>query len=96
MPIRGWTRTWEEELISQHTRKFVDNNIKTTERVYINMISSFKNDFEAVVVGSDQVWRYKYLGKSILEFFYVPFQPQNINYRMQHRLEQIIGKCLIM
>ena len=45
-------------IVSQHTQKFIDRNI-TTQR-----ISSFKElkeqDFDALVVGSDQIWRPMY------------------------------------
>lgn len=48
----------EYPIISQHTQKFIDTYIHTYN------IESFKNlksiDFDAFVVGSDQVWRPKY------------------------------------
>lgn len=82
LPLRGWTTLKEEEIISQHTRKFVDNYIKTTERLSINSISKLKCDFDAIIVGSDQVWRYKYLGKSILEFFLCSFP--SVKYKLSY------------
>ena len=82
LPLRGWTTKKEEQIISQHTRTFVRNYIKTTERIPINSLKIFKNDFDAVVVGSDQVWRYKYLGKSILEFFLKSFP--NVKYKFSY------------
>lgn len=59
--------------ISQHTRGFVDKYINTTSRVYLNQIATFKNDFDAVIVGSDQVWRPNYLHKNIDEMFLKSF-----------------------
>lgn len=48
----------EYAIISQHTQKFIDTYINTYN------LESFKNlrlsDFDAIVVGSDQVWRPKY------------------------------------
>ena len=69
LPLRGWTFRREDNLISQNTREFVEKNIKTTQRLPLSDIKRLKEDFDAVVVGSDQVWRYKYLGNSIKEFF---------------------------
>lgn len=59
--------------ISQHTRGFVDKYICTTSRVYLNQIATFKNDFDAVIVGSDQVWRPYYLHENIDEMFLKSF-----------------------
>ena len=48
----------EYPIISQHTQRFIDTYI------HIYNVESFKNlnaaDFDAIVVGSDQVWRPKY------------------------------------
>lgn len=73
LPIRGWTYRVEDESITQYTRKFVSHNIKTTKRVSITRIKQFNKDFDAVIVGSDQVWRYQYLGSYIKEFFLSSF-----------------------
>jgi len=49
----------EYKIISQHTQKFIKNNIETTEKLQsIKKISILKNyNFDAFIVGSDQVWR---------------------------------------
>ena len=48
----------EYAILSQHTQKFIDTYIHTYN------VESFKNlksaDFDAIIVGSDQVWRPKY------------------------------------
>ena len=65
----------EEELnkaypiVSQFTQTFIDNYIHRTE---INNLASLpKNSFDAIVVGSDQVWRPMYYGK--IENAYLEF-----------------------
>ena len=73
LPIRGWTYDKEDEVISQHTRKFVIENIETTMRVPLSRIGQLNKDFDAVIVGSDQVWRYQYLSRYINEFFFSSF-----------------------
>ena len=73
LPLRGWTFRREDNLISQNTRDFIKKNIKTTQRLPLSDMKRLNGDFDAVVVGSDQVWRYKYLGNSIKEFFFSSF-----------------------
>jgi hypothetical protein len=60
--IRTWPNKTEDEIISQHTNRFIAENIKTTHLFKSeNDFSTLKNQgFEAYVVGSDQVWRPKY------------------------------------
>lgn len=50
------------EIISQNTRPFIKENIKTTEKLskIENIHQVLDYDFEAYIVGSDQVWRPKY------------------------------------
>ena len=73
LPLRGWTFRREDNIISQHTREFVKQNIRTTQSLPLSDIKRLNSDFDAVVVGSDQVWRYQYLGDSIKEFFFSSF-----------------------
>ena len=60
--IRVWPTIKEQNLIAQNTNRFISENIRITER--IDSLKSFsllkKNDFEAYIVGSDQVWRPEY------------------------------------
>jgi len=49
----------EKKIIAQHTSRFVKENIKTTERISsVRQIHQLnKYEFDAYIVGSDQVWR---------------------------------------
>jgi len=60
--IRTWPNRNEDEIISQHTNRFIAENIKTTHLFKSETdFSTLKNQgFDAYVVGSDQVWRPKY------------------------------------
>lgn len=52
-------RTYKEYLeTSKYTQKFIETYIKT--RVYRNLSDLHEQEFDAIVVGSDQVWRSKY------------------------------------
>ncbi len=49
--------------IAQHTEPFIDKYIK---RIYTRDFSNIKRDnFDAIIVGSDQVWRPRYFGQRI-------------------------------
>jgi hypothetical protein len=48
-----------ERLIIVNTRRFVDENIRTVRRDVIK--NGVPNEYNALVVGSDQVWRQKYV-----------------------------------
>ena len=49
--------------IAQHTEPFIDKYIK---RIYTRDFSNIKrDDFDAIIVGSDQVWRPRYFGQRI-------------------------------
>lgn len=62
----------EEEMIyiSQHTRKFVERNIRKTECVCTGELESLdkKYKFDAYVVGSDQIWNIDFCPDSFLDF----------------------------
>ncbi|MDY9918631.1 MAG: polysaccharide pyruvyl transferase family protein [Proteiniphilum sp.] len=63
-PIRGWLSKNENLIISQFTNQFIDRYIKLTEPV--NNSKSLKQiqkkySFNGFIVGSDQVWRPKYV-----------------------------------
>ncbi len=61
-PIRKWTTKKEKSIIRKHTDKFIKEHIKTTERIDSNKIDKIikQYNFNAYIVGSDQVWRPKY------------------------------------
>jgi len=52
----------QKEIISQHTSRFIENNIKMTKRIKqkVNQDLLVEHKFDAYIVGSDQVWRPKY------------------------------------
>lgn len=53
----------EEEILSINTRNFVKKHIRT--RVIKDWTQLKENEYDAFVVGSDQVWRPRYFGKPI-------------------------------
>jgi hypothetical protein len=57
--IRAWPTEQESEVISQNTRQFVKRNIKTTKPITqkLNQRLIKEYEFDAYIVGSDQVWR---------------------------------------
>lgn len=56
---RTLRRTYKEYLeTSKYTQMFIDSHIKT--RVYRSLADLREQEFDAIVVGSDQVWRAKY------------------------------------
>lgn len=74
LPIRGWMNNKEACEVSKYTRRFVENNIITTDEVKLEKVKWMRNDFDAMIVGSDQVWRYSYMKGHIEEFFLKSFK----------------------
>lgn len=60
--VRFWTNEKEEKLLRKNTDRFIQENIKTTK--FLKSESEFseleKLNFDAYIVGSDQVWRPRY------------------------------------
>ena len=59
--------------ISIHTDKFVSENFIITKPIFSKRNlrkECYKNEFDCLIVGSDQVWRYKYAGNSIEDYFF--------------------------
>lgn len=75
--VRTWPTKKEATLIAQHTRKFIDEHIELTN--CLNSEKDFKTlqeqNFDAWVVGSDQVWRPKY--SPDIANHYLGFLPKN-------------------
>lgn len=71
--VRPWPTKTEEKIIRQHTDKFIIENIATTH--LLKSEGEFaklpKYNFEAFIVGSDQVWRPKY--SPVLENHFLGF-----------------------
>lgn len=59
----NWAYNRAKKEREKYTRAFIDSHIKTY-RVK-NMASEFPHDVEAIVVGSDQIWRRKYYSEMI-------------------------------
>lgn len=69
--LRGWQTKEEFDIINRNTRGFVKQYIKTTESITTNdEIDKLhrKYDFDAYIVGSDQVWRRNQARGNNLEF----------------------------
>lgn len=71
--VKGWPSTNESYIIQQYTRGFVEKYITTTDRITLSELSKFRDNFDAMIVGSDQVWRPRYLGTDIDEMFLKSF-----------------------
>ncbi len=58
-------------VLLQHTQRFIDSYVNTKRYKRYSDIAS--TDFEAIVVGSDQVWRPRYFGKKMIAQAYLSF-----------------------
>lgn len=61
----------ETQIIRQNTDKFISKYIK--RKIVNDYYDIQENDFDAIVVGSDQVWRPKYFGLNQIENAYLKF-----------------------
>ncbi|MFR9581672.1 MAG: polysaccharide pyruvyl transferase family protein [Rikenellaceae bacterium] len=64
-------RKEEAVIVRQHTQRFIDTYINKLECE--RFISLPENCVDAIVVGSDQVWRPRYFGKKIIADAYLEF-----------------------
>ena len=82
LPLRAWMTDEESAYISQFTRNFIQNYINLTKRISLAEINNLNYDFDCIIVGSDQVWRYNYFKKNIEEFFLKSFDnvPLKLSY----------------
>ncbi|MCD2448855.1 polysaccharide pyruvyl transferase family protein [Methylicorpusculum oleiharenae] len=75
--VNIWPTAKFKNIISQHTQRFINENIQTTSKIEsgsnLSTISSY--DFEAYIVGSDQVWRPKY--SPCLTHYFLDFINEN-------------------
>lgn len=64
-PVRVFQETYLHEtypIVTQHTRRFIDTYLSIR---YVNSYKEIKeSDYDALVVGSDQIWRGNFLTKS--------------------------------
>jgi len=75
--VRTWANKKEKNIISQHTQKFINKYISLTHQINSeNQLKTLlKYNFDAYVVGSDQVWRPRYSPKITNHF--LSFLPDN-------------------
>ncbi len=75
--VRPWPTKAEEKIIRQHTDKFISDYIATTHllKSEAGFANLEKYNFEAFIVGSDQVWRPKY--SPVLENHFLGFLNNN-------------------
>ena len=73
MPVR-WDKVANDKVktISTYTDSFLDKYISRVE-VFYNYSNLQEKDFDAFVVGSDQVWRPIYFGENIISNAYLSF-----------------------
>lgn len=67
-----WPKKEETLIIEKNTRKFIDENIKRTNKIISKRgfyCAAKQEDVEAYIVGSDQVWRANYTGDFLSEMF---------------------------
>ncbi len=71
--IRSWPTKKEQAIIAQNTSRFVNSYIQKTDAFNINkMNADLKRKYDAVIVGSDQVWNPRYI-KAIQHFYLSDF-----------------------
>ncbi len=75
--VRTWLNKKEKAIIAQHTSRFIEENISLTHFLKSEKeIKTLNNyNFDAYIVGSDQVWRPKY-SPNIANHF-LAFLPEN-------------------
>lgn len=77
VPLRVWTTSKEYAEITRHTEAFINKYIKTTKRFEIGNLKNYLGrDIDAIVVGSDQVWRGK--NPNVTQFYLSDFRDLDI------------------
>lgn len=77
VPIRVWTTKKESAFISQNTRRFINEYINVTEPFLIDELNRQNHaNIDAIVVGSDQVWRGKH--PEVSRFFLCDFEKTDV------------------
>lgn len=67
--LRAWPTAKEYQVISANTSSFINRYINTTQPFLINKIKDLDFYYDAIIVGSDQVWRYQMMKNDILYMF---------------------------
>ncbi len=91
--VNIWPTERNKRIFSQHTRRFVDENIQTTSEIECasQLPSLKKYSFDAYIVGSDQVWRPIYspgLSHFFLNFLDDNDQVKRVSYAASFGVEQ--------
>lgn len=77
VPLRGWPTDNELSIITQFTQRFINRYIITTPVFNLRNLGKIKiGQLDALVVGSDQVWRGN--NEYISKFFFSDFEYLNI------------------
>ena len=75
--IKGWPSKRQQAIINSNTQRFINRYIEELKMYKLREIAKYEsNGFDAVVVGSDQVWRGT--GKNILPLFLQGFNDTQI------------------
>lgn len=75
--FRFWPSAKEQAIMDQNTWDFIRNNLSLTKRQdrFVDLCKLDIDNFDAFIVGSDQVWRYEYLDP--ITTFYFDFLPDS-------------------
>jgi hypothetical protein len=77
IPLRVWTTPKEHSIITQYTGRFIRKHINVTDSFFLDKIQEIDiGRPDAIVVGSDQVWRGSH--PDVSHFFLRDFDGQNI------------------
>ncbi len=72
-PLRKWKKEYEDNVIYENINRFISQNITMTEQpICFGKCLFYEKELDAIIVGSDQVWRYKYV-PNIEEYFLKSF-----------------------
>lgn len=73
-PLRAWKTKSEKKVIYANINRFISQNIVMSPPFCFKDSSDYENELDAIIVGSDQVWRYKYV-PNIEDYFLKSFVP---------------------
>ena len=80
LPIIGFPTDSQLIYITRYINEFKKRCIIQTDSVSLSNLQSIDgiNELQTIIVGSDQVWRYKMMGSDILEMFLSSFKTKDI------------------
>lgn len=75
--ITKYNTAHEQAIIDHHTRRFIENNFQLSPYLKdIKDIKKLRNEYDACIVGSDQVWRRWYAPR--IQSYYFDFLPSSV------------------